>query len=65
MNKEAGRVREVVARFKKGNPKPTSEATIDSHLGKNVEKCLRPSTNIQREKILYIYTAKLYVLSFF
>jgi len=27
--------------------------------------CLRPLTNIQRENILYIYTPKLYVLSFF
>jgi len=34
---QAGTVREVVERFKKGHLKPTSEATVDSHFGMNVE----------------------------
>ena len=34
---QAGTVREVVERFKNGNLKPTSEATVDSHFGMNVE----------------------------
>ena len=34
---QTGTVREVVERFKDGNLKPTSEATVDSHFGLNVE----------------------------
>ena len=34
---QAGTVREVVERFKNGNLKPTTEATVDSHFGMNVE----------------------------
>jgi predicted Fe-Mo cluster-binding NifX family protein len=34
---QAGTVREVVERFKNGHLKPTSEATVDSHFGMNVE----------------------------
>ena len=34
---QAGTVREVVVRFKKGHLKPTSEATVDSHFGMNAE----------------------------
>jgi predicted Fe-Mo cluster-binding NifX family protein len=33
---QAGTVRNVVERFKKGNLKPTSKATVDSHFGMNV-----------------------------
>jgi len=33
---QAGTVKEVVERFKKGNLKPISEATVDSHFGMNV-----------------------------
>ena len=32
-----GTVREVVERFKKGNLRPTSEATVDSHFGMNAQ----------------------------
>jgi predicted Fe-Mo cluster-binding NifX family protein len=32
---QAGTIRQVVERFKKGNLKPTSEATVDSHFGMN------------------------------
>jgi predicted Fe-Mo cluster-binding NifX family protein len=32
---QAGNVREVVERFKHGNLKPTSDATVDSHFGMN------------------------------
>jgi predicted Fe-Mo cluster-binding NifX family protein len=34
---QEGRVREVVERFKNGHLKPTSEASVDSHFGMNVE----------------------------
>jgi len=33
---QAGTVKEVVERFKKGNLKPINEATVDSHFGINV-----------------------------
>jgi len=32
---QAGTVKEVVERFKRGNLRPTSEATVDSHFGMN------------------------------
>ena len=34
---QAGTVRQVVEKFKNGQLKPTSEATVDSHFGMNVE----------------------------
>jgi len=34
---QTGTVREVVERFKKGNLRPTSEATVDSHFGMNAQ----------------------------
>jgi len=34
---QSGMVREVVERFKKGNLRPTSEATVDSHFGMNAQ----------------------------
>jgi predicted Fe-Mo cluster-binding NifX family protein len=34
---QAGTVRDVVERFKKGNLKPTSEASVDSHFGMNAD----------------------------
>jgi len=34
---QAGTVREVVETFKKGNLRPTSEATVDSHFGMNAQ----------------------------
>jgi predicted Fe-Mo cluster-binding NifX family protein len=34
---QTGTVREVIERFKNGHLKPTSEATVDSHLGMNAQ----------------------------
>jgi predicted Fe-Mo cluster-binding NifX family protein len=34
---QTGTIREVVERFKKGNLRPTSEATVDSHFGMNAQ----------------------------
>jgi len=34
---QSGTVREVVERFKKGDLRPTSEATVDSHFGMNAQ----------------------------
>jgi predicted Fe-Mo cluster-binding NifX family protein len=34
---QTGTVREVIERFKKGNLRPTSEATVDSHFGMNAQ----------------------------
>jgi predicted Fe-Mo cluster-binding NifX family protein len=34
---QTGTVREVVERFKKGNLRPTSEATVDDHFGMNAQ----------------------------
>ena len=38
---QAGTVREVVETFKKGNLRPTSEATVDNHFGMNAQAEVR------------------------